>query len=162
MQMSVLIIVQLSGNNDGDVDMMCWGRDGWMAPGCGTCSVDSVAPVKQPAAPQPDLVTKNSPHVCRDTISNLGQIQFTIWKNTIYNSNYNTVQQPVVLLTDLEYQKAHHMLPASLRSPRAPAIFYLSESLVKTVVLAGAGHEISSTLAAFQLNMSPCVSRGCG
>ena len=90
------------------------------------------------------------------------QIQFTIGTNTIYNSNYNPVQQPVILLTDLEYQKAHHMLPASLRSPHALAIFYLSESLVKTVVLAGAGHKISLTLAAFQLNMSPCVSRDYG
>ena len=83
-QMPLLVIVQLSKtSSDGDVEMMMWGRDGWIAPGCGTCSVDS-PPVNQPAAEQPDLLlTKNSPHVW--TIYNLksGQIQFTIW--TIYN-----------------------------------------------------------------------------
>ena len=83
LQMPLLIIVQLSKTSDGDVEMMMWGRDGWIAPGCGTCSVDS-PPVQLPAAEQPDLLlTKNSPHVW--TIYNLksGQIQFTIW--TIYN-----------------------------------------------------------------------------
>ena len=78
-QMPLLIIVQLSKTSDGDVEMMMWGRDGWIAPGCGTCSVDS-PPVKLPAAEQPDLLlTKNSPHVW--TIYNLksGQIQFTTW-----------------------------------------------------------------------------------
>ena len=68
MQMPMLIIVQLFKTSDDDVEMMCRGRDGWIAPGCGTCSVDSPPPVKLPAAEQPDLVTKNSPHVWRDTI----------------------------------------------------------------------------------------------
>ena len=38
--------------------LMCRGRDGWMAPGCGTCSGDS-APVKLPAALQPDLASRS-------------------------------------------------------------------------------------------------------
>ena len=51
--------------------LMCRGRDGWMAPGCGTCSAESAPAVKQPAAEQPDLLTKNSPHVWRNTSGNL-------------------------------------------------------------------------------------------
>ena len=85
--------------------LMCRGRDGWMAPGCGTCSAESAPAVKQPAAEQPDLLTKNSPHVWRNTSGNLEK----------YNLKFGQIQFTIQSSSQIWFKaKTHHMLPASL------------------------------------------------
>ena len=141
-QMPLLIIVQLSKTSDGDVEMMMWGRDGWIAPGCGTCSVDS-PPVKLPAAEQPDLLlTKNSPHVSTDAIWNVDKYNLQFGQFTIYNP----VKQPAGLQPDLVSKIWPHVTGFSEITP-CSILIHFSTQWVNCENSWTWGHKISSTLA---------------
>ena len=149
-QMPLLVIVQLSKSSDGDVEMMMWGRDGWIAPGCGTCSVDS-PPVQLPAA-------RSAAYQKLTTC--LDNLQFEIWTNTIYNLDnlQFTIQsssQPAC--NQIWFPKSGHMLPASLRSPLAHPLFYSVSELWKQLDL---GSQDQFNFGWMWVQVS--VSRDCG
>ena len=117
-----------------------------------TCSCSSQAPTR----PSNQIWPPKTHHMFAWRYnSKFRQIQFTIWTNTIYN-----LQSSQAASNQIWLAKSWPHVTGFCEITSCSCYFlpqWVTGENHTTVVLAGAGHEICSTLAAFKLNMSPLL-----